>query len=52
MYVLSSVADPHQFYAAPAPGENFDAAPAPGENLNAAPAPAPILLYSKAKFKV
>jgi hypothetical protein len=24
-----SVADPHQFYAAPAPGENFDAAPAP-----------------------
>jgi hypothetical protein len=40
-----SVAEPHQFYAAPAPatGENFDAAPA-----QAAPAPAPTLLYSKA----
>jgi hypothetical protein len=37
----SSVAEPHQFYAAPAPGKNFDAAPA---------APAPTLLYSKAKF--
>jgi hypothetical protein len=37
----SSVAEPHHFYAAPAPGENFDAAPA---------APAPTLLYSKAKF--
>jgi hypothetical protein len=24
-----SVAEPHHFYAAPAPGENFDAAPAP-----------------------
>jgi hypothetical protein len=24
----SSVADPHHFYAAPAPGKNFDAAPA------------------------
>jgi hypothetical protein len=23
------VAEPHHFYAAPAPGENFDAAPAP-----------------------
>jgi hypothetical protein len=34
----SSVAEPHHFYAAPAPGENFDAAPAP------------TLLYSKAKF--
>jgi hypothetical protein len=34
----SSVAEPHKFYAAPAPGENFDAAPAP------------TLLYSKAKF--
>jgi hypothetical protein len=38
-----SVAEPHQFYAAPAPVKNFDAAPA-------APAPAPTLLYSKAKF--
>jgi hypothetical protein len=37
-----SVAEPHHFYAAPAPGENFDAAPAP--------APSPTLLYSKAKF--
>jgi hypothetical protein len=34
----SSVAEPHHFYAVPAPGENFDAAPAP------------TLLYSKAKF--
>jgi hypothetical protein len=42
---LSSVAEPHHFNAAPAPGENFDAAPAP-----AAPAPAPTLLNSKAKF--
>jgi hypothetical protein len=41
----SSVAEPHHFYAAPAPApcENFDAAPAPA-------APAPALLYSKAKF--
>jgi hypothetical protein len=37
-----SVAEPHHFYAAPAPGTNFDAAPAP--------APAPTLLYSKTKF--
>jgi hypothetical protein len=36
--VLASVAKPHLFYAAPAPGKNFD------------PAPAPTLLYSKAKF--
>jgi hypothetical protein len=35
-----SVAEPHHFYAAQAPGENFDAAPAP----------APTLLSSKAKF--
>jgi hypothetical protein len=35
---LTSVAEPHHFYAAPAPGNNFDAAPAP------------TLLYSKAKF--
>jgi hypothetical protein len=39
--LLTSVAEPHNFYAAPAPGKNFDAAPA---------APAPALLYSKAKF--
>jgi hypothetical protein len=39
----SSVAEPHHFYAAPAPGENFDAAPAPA-------APAPTLLHSKIKF--
>jgi hypothetical protein len=43
--VLTSVAEPHHFYATPAPaqGKNFDAAPA-------APAPAPTLLYSKTKF--
>jgi hypothetical protein len=41
--VFSSVAEPHHFYAAPAPGQNFDAAPAPA-------APAPTLLYSKANF--
>jgi hypothetical protein len=42
-----SVAEPHNFYAAPAPssGKSFDAAPAAP-----APAPAPTLLYSKAKF--
>jgi hypothetical protein len=40
----NSVAEPHHFYAAPAPGENIDAAPA------APAAPAPTLLYSKAKF--
>jgi hypothetical protein len=41
--ISSSVAEPHHFYAAPAPapGKNFDAAPA---------APAPTLLYSKAKL--
>jgi hypothetical protein len=50
MVCITSVAEPHQFYAAPAPGENFDAAPAPGENFDAAPAPAPNLLYSKAKY--
>jgi hypothetical protein len=43
--VSTSVAEPHHFNAAPAPGKNFDAAPAP-----AAPAPAPTLMYSKAKF--
>jgi hypothetical protein len=37
---VNSVAEPHHFYAATAPGKNFDAAPAP----------APTLLYSKAKF--
>jgi hypothetical protein len=43
--VTGSVAEPHNFYAAPAPaqGENFYVAPA-------APAPAPTLLYRKAKF--
>jgi hypothetical protein len=43
--VLFSVAEPHHFYAAPAPApcKNFDAAPA-------APAPAPTLLHSKAKI--
>jgi hypothetical protein len=41
--VFPSVAEPHHFYAAQAPGKNFDAAPAPA-------APAPTLLYSKAKF--
>jgi hypothetical protein len=41
IYMLSSVAESHHFYAAPAPGKNFDAAPA---------APAPTLFYSKAKF--
>jgi hypothetical protein len=40
---MSSVAEPHHFYAAPAPGKNFDAAPA-------ALVPAPTPLYSKAKF--
>jgi hypothetical protein len=43
MCIFSSVAEPHHFYEAPAPGENFDAAPAP--------APAPTLLHSKAKLK-
>jgi hypothetical protein len=45
--IITTVAEPHHFYAAlapdPAPGKNFDAAPAPA-------APAPTLLYSKAKF--
>jgi hypothetical protein len=40
--VLNSVAEPHHFYAAPAPCKNFDAVPAL--------APAPTLLYSKAKI--
>jgi hypothetical protein len=35
----TSVAEPHHFYAAPAPDKNFDAALAP-----AAPSPAPTLL--------
>jgi hypothetical protein len=45
-YVLiTSVAEPHHFYAAPAPD------PAPGKNFfDAAPAPAPTLMYSKTKF--
>jgi hypothetical protein len=45
--VPPSVAEPHHFYAAPAPGKNFFAAPDPAVP---APAPAPTLLYSKAKF--
>jgi hypothetical protein len=36
--IFTSVAEPHHFYAAPAPGKNFDAAPTP------------TLLFSKAKF--
>jgi hypothetical protein len=40
---IFSVAEPHHFYAALAPGKNFDAAPG-------APAPAPTLLFNKAKF--
>jgi hypothetical protein len=47
----TSVAEPHHFYAAPAPapalGKNFDAALGPAAP---APAPAPTLLYTKAKF--
>jgi hypothetical protein len=39
----ASVAEPHHFYAGPAPGKNFDAASAPK-------APAPTLLYNKGKF--
>jgi hypothetical protein len=42
-----SVAEPHHFCAAPAPGKNFAAPPAPAAP---APAPAPTILYSKAKF--
>jgi hypothetical protein len=43
--VSVSVAEPLNFYAAPAPapGKNFKADPAPA-------APAPTLLYSKTKF--
>jgi hypothetical protein len=40
--LVSSVAEPHHFYAAPAPGKIFDAA--------LALALAPTLLYSEAKF--
>jgi hypothetical protein len=36
--VFSSVAEPHHFYASPAPGKYFDAAPAPTQ------------LYNKGKF--
>jgi hypothetical protein len=43
--MCTSVAEPHQFYAAPAPGNNFVAALAPK-----APAPPPTILYSKASF--
>jgi hypothetical protein len=38
---MVSVAEPHHFYADPAPGKNFDVSPK---------APAPTLLYDKAKF--
>jgi hypothetical protein len=38
--LMNSVAEPHHFYAAPAPGKNFDSAPASAHTL----------LYSKAKF--
>jgi hypothetical protein len=59
--LLTSVAERHHFYAAPAPapGQNFDAAPAPAAPVApapaapvapAAPAPAPTLLYSKTKI--
>jgi hypothetical protein len=50
--VPTSVAEPHHFYAAPAPGENFDEDPAPAAPApaSAAPAAAPTLLNSKAKF--
>jgi hypothetical protein len=44
VYVLCSAAEPHHFYAAPAPDQ------APGKNFDAAPAPASTLLYSKTKF--
>jgi hypothetical protein len=43
LLILSSVAKPHYFYAAPAPGKNFEAASAPA-------APAPTLLYSREKI--
>jgi hypothetical protein len=43
LLLLFSVAEPHHFYAAPAPGKIFDAAPSPA-------APAPALFYTKAKF--
>jgi hypothetical protein len=50
--LFTSVAEPHHFYAAPAPGKNFDPAPACLASAPAclASAPAPTLLYSKAKF--
>jgi hypothetical protein len=35
--VLISVAEPHNFYAAPSPGKSFDTVPAPAK--------APTLLY-------
>jgi hypothetical protein len=40
---VNSVAEPHHFSAAPAPGKNFAAAPDPA-------APAPTILFNKAKF--
>jgi hypothetical protein len=32
-WINISVAEPHHFYAAPAPGKNFDAFPAPAPTL-------------------
>jgi hypothetical protein len=43
--ILISVAEPHHFYAAPAPDKNFDTAPAP------ALAPAPTLCIARQTFK-
>jgi hypothetical protein len=40
MFHISSVAEPHHFYAAPAPSKNFDVASAPF----------PTLMYSKPTF--
>jgi hypothetical protein len=40
---MFSVAEPHHFDVAPAPGKFFDAAPA-------APAPSPTILYTKPTF--
>jgi hypothetical protein len=39
LFILTSVAEPYHFYAAPAPGKIIDAAPAP-----------PLYTGSKAKF--
>jgi hypothetical protein len=47
---LGNVAEPHHFYAAPAPGENFDAAPVASALVALSTAPNLPVLYSKAKF--